>query len=714
MKRLQDLPAAWGFISVIFIFLALSLSMPATTFSSHKQLNVLFITVDTLRSDRLSCYEPSHVSTPFIDSLAARGAVFTRTFSHVPLTLPAHTCIFTGKTPPAHGVRDNGRFRASDNLLTLAEYLKEQGYATGAFIGGYPLHSRFGLNQGFELYDDRLEEVSGIGREFAEVRAGIVADRALTWLKNRRSPWFLWVHFYDPHDPYEPPEPYRTRFKNSPYDGEVAYVDENVGRLLAFLQDTGLTNDTLIILTGDHGESLGDHGELTHGFLTYNSTLWVPLIIAVPGQKHSTVNQIVSHIDIFPTLCELLSIRRPAGLEGHSLVPALTGRKLSSELVYFECLYPYYSKGWAPIQGHITGQWKFIDSPIPELYDLGKDFQEKVNLVPNHDLSSFRKVQEKLNQESGLSGTSGSEQKLEAAAIEKLRSLGYMVGPAAPKKKSFSPRDDVKVILPYYEKAMETLALSSSGQRALAIEKLKEVITARPDLDVSYVNLALIYETAGQIEEAREILLGALKSLPESYDIFTHTIGFFIASGEYKEAVSLAESRYLPQMDADPKIWVDLGLCYRHLSDFTKARAAYERATAIDPTYSVVHNNLGTLYLAMYMDSRDESLLTKSITCFERALELTPDYAAAYYGLGLAYYRAGKFDLSISALKQATRLNPDLADAFFYLGVALYKEKRYAEALSPLKTYRVWAEKNLSVVELRKLDEIIGDCQERK
>ncbi|MGB9894180.1 MAG: tetratricopeptide repeat protein, partial [Candidatus Saccharicenans sp.] len=282
------------------------------------------------------------------------------------------------------------------------------------------------------------------------------------------------------------------------------------------------------------------------------------------------------------------------------------------------------------------------------------------------------------------------------------------------RKKSFSPKDDVKVLLPLYEKAMSALRLNSAGKKELAIEELKEIIKERPDLDVARVNLALVYEASGELELAREILVAGLEALPESYDVFSHAIGYFIARQQYKEAVNIAESRYLPQMDSDPKIWIDLGLCYRHLKDYPKALAAYERAVSIDSKYPLIHNNLGTLYLAWYLDSHDESFLTKAISCFDRAIELDPDYAAAYYGRGLAAYRVGQFEETINFMNKALSLNPDLVDAHFYLGLGLYREKRFREALGPLQTYRKRAGNNLSASELRKLDEIISECQRNK
>jgi len=676
--------------------------------------NLLLITVDTLRADRLSCYDPAHVRTPTMDRLAASGWVFTQAFSHVPLTLPAHTSLLVGRTPPAHGVRDNGRFVVPPELQTLAELLQARGYATGAFVGGYPLHSRFGLAQGFDTYDDRFAAVPGVGREFAESRAGTVIDKALAWAGEQRTPWFLWVHLYDPHDPYEPPEPFLSRFKDSPYDGEVAYVDETLGRLFAVLKEKGRLDDTVIVLTADHGESLGDHGELTHGFLTYNPVLWVPLILSAPGLEPGRSDETVAHIDVFPTVCDLLLVPKPDGLQGRSLLPALRGRDLRPQPVYFECLSPYYGRGWSPSRGFIEARMKFIDSPIPELFDLAVDLGESKNLAPGRDLAAFRKRLEDLDREAAATAAPGAEAKLDTAAVERLRSLGYTAGPSPSKKKSFGPADDVKTLLPFHTEAMRALVLSREGRPDRAVEMLEKVIRARTDLDVARVNLALVYEEEGRPDAARQVLVEGLEALPESYDLFTHAVGFFVAHGEYRAAASLIESRSLPQMESDPKIWVDLGLCYRNLKEYDRARAAYETALAIDPTYPVVHNNLGTLELAVGEAGLDPAATARAAAHFERAIELDPGYASAHYGQGQARYRLGQLEPAIASMTKVLELEPGLVDAYFYLGLALYRQGRFGEALTPLETYRSQARQALAAGDLKTLDGIIAECRARK
>ncbi len=245
--------------------------------------NLLLITIDTLRPDRLSCYSSPYLKTPNIDSLAEKGFLFSRAFAHTPTTLSSHTNILLGVTPLYHGVRANANFVVPKEFLTLAGHLKSYGYSTGAIVGGYPLDSKFGLTQGFDTYDDDFTGSGPKKSALLERKAEAVVDKALSWLKERPSPWFLWIHCYDPHDPYEPPAPFSVQYKKQPYDGEVAYVDFALGKLLSYLQEHKLFGSTLIVLTGDHGESLGQHGELTHGYLAYNTTLWIPLIIVAPG-----------------------------------------------------------------------------------------------------------------------------------------------------------------------------------------------------------------------------------------------------------------------------------------------------------------------------------------------------------------------------------------------------------------------------------------------
>ncbi|MCR4396224.1 MAG: sulfatase-like hydrolase/transferase [Candidatus Saccharicenans sp.] len=502
----------------------------------------MIITIDTLRADRLSAFGSTTVSTPNIDRLAGGGVKFTRCFAHTVTTLPSHTNIFLGLLPPTHGVHDNANFVVPGNIPTLAEIFQQSRYQTAAVIGAYPLDRRFGLDRGFALYDDDYGLQDFSRPIFVERPAGEVVDRALDWLKTVSRPWFLWVHCFDPHYPYQPPEPFRSSYKNSPYDGEVAYVDREPGRLLAYLDEAALADSTMIIITSDHGESLGEQGEKTHGYLAYNSTLHVPLIIQAPGFKGGRSEAaVVSHLDIFPTVCELLGLKKPAGLQGRSLLPALRGKKMDPEKVYFESLYPYYSRGWAPITGYIDFPLKFMDSPRPELYDLEKDFQELKNLAPGRDLRKERAQLAALVKAAGRSEADRARVSPSRESLERLRSLGCLGGGSWPPKQDFQPADDVKNFLPFENRAEEALSLfRAEGRVQEAINLLQANLKEKDDHDLSYSYLASIYLELGQYREALAVLGRGLDRLPGNYTIFLAYVSTLLQLGDYQEVAQLA------------------------------------------------------------------------------------------------------------------------------------------------------------------------------
>ena len=404
----------------------------ASASAAGTDYNVLLVTLDTIRTDRLSCYGSKFVQTPRIDGLAANGALFERAFAHVPLTLPSHTNILLGVTPLAHGVNESNKSVVPGGFITLAEILKKSGYATAAFVSAFPLDSRFGLTRGFDVYDDAYPARPGAGEAFSERPAGKTVAAALRWLSGRKGKWFCWVHLWDPHAPYAPPEPYASRFKADPYSGEVAYVDAELGRLLDEVAKGGGLGNTLVVLTGDHGEALGEHGETGHGYFAYNATIRVPLIIAGAGTKALRVKDTVSHVDIFPTVCEVLGLDRPPSLQGESLAPFLRGKTVKARPVYFESLEANLNRGWAPLRGIIAEGKKYIDSPIPELYDLEKDFAEETNMAPGTDLQAFRKMLEDKMKRDASPLRDEAVRRTDRETRERLRSLGYASSPVAP------------------------------------------------------------------------------------------------------------------------------------------------------------------------------------------------------------------------------------------------------------------------------------------
>ena len=672
--------------------------------------NILLITVDTLRADHLGCYGSSSVRTPAVDALAARGTLFTRAFAHSPLTLPSHANILLGLTPNAHGVHDNSCFIVREDFLTLAEWLKARGYATGAFVGAFPVDSRFGLVQGFDVYDDNYGTQGPTDMVFVERKADVVVAKAAEWLKGRTGPWFLWVHLFDPHQPYEPPEPFLSQYPGRPYEGEIAYADAALGKLLGLLKERGLEDRTAVVFTADHGESLGEHGETTHGYFAYNATLRVPLILALPGARPGRVEANVCHVDIFPTVCGVVGAKEPPGLQGRSLLPLVRGRKLPDRPIFFEALTAYYNRGWAPLRGYILGQDKFMDSPIPEAYDLGKDFAELDNLAPRTDLANYQKTFADLvrTESSPLADKAG--QALDRATAEKLRSLGYLASPQKPKTKAFTARDDLKTLLPYHAKWMRATLAYSAGRSAEGIDLLKEIVAERKDFDLAYTYLANFYQEQKRPADAEAVLREALANNPESFRITTALGIIMIDNGRFGEAIDLL-NRSLASIDFDPETWNYLGVAYWNTGRFDEAIEAYERALSLDGNYAIVFNNRGSLFLSRYFKDKKPEDLARAAADFRRAVELDPKYASAWNGLGVSSSQTGDMDGAISAWERAVELKPDFAFALYNLGLGLLGKGDKAGALKCLTRYKELAYVSLSPGEKARLDELIQKCR---
>jgi arylsulfatase A-like enzyme/Flp pilus assembly protein TadD len=674
-------------------------------------LNVLLITIDTLRADRVSGMSGKHLPTPNMDRLAERGVVFMRAFAHNPTTLPSHANILLGLLPLSHGVRENANFIVRQEFLTLAEHLKNQGYVTAAFIGGFPLASRFGLAQGFDIYDENYETGKFIKFSAGERKAEAVIDPALKWLDEQNSPWFLWIHCYDPHDPYEPPDPFRTRYADNLYDGEVAYVDHELGKILVHLGKKDLFDRTLIVFTGDHGESLGQHNEMTHGYLAYNTTLWVPLIVCTPGIQSRTVSQNVCHIDIFPTVCEILGMKKPPSLQGISLLPALKGKKLLERTIYFESLYPYYSRGWAPIRGFIEGDEKYIQSPLPEVYDLDEDFDERFNLAESKNMERLDRDLDRIMKEHSRPESGNARELMDRETLTRLKSLGYVSSPRMTTKKSFGPEDDVKSLLPYHNKAMQSWELFLEGKVYDALDLVKEVITERKDVDIAYTNLAKMYIEQGKVREALEVLKMGLSYLPDNYGIIIAYVGFLNTAGQDEEIIRVLSDLWLPQMEHDPEIWNYLGLAYINTGDLNKALEALEQALAIDENFALAWRNVGNVYLTRFQNTKDKDTLRKAIQNYQRAVESEPDYGGAYNSLGVAYKEAGKTEEAIQCWQRAFELRPDVGYPLLNLGLAYMEKGDKSIALDYFEKYKRIFYPSLSDQEKRKIDAFIQRCK---
>ena len=672
--------------------------------------NVLLVTVDTLRADRLGCYGAKAVRTPAADALAARGTLFTRAFAHTPSTLPSHASILLGLTPNAHGVHDNSGFIVREDFLTLPEWLKAQGYATAAFVGAFPVDSRFGLVQGFDVYDDNYGSQGPTDMVFVERKADAVVAGALRWLDGRPEPWFLWVHVFDPHQPYEPPEPYRTEYRGRPYDGEIAYADSALDKLFGFLREKGLEDRTAVVLTADHGESLGEHGESTHGYFAYNATLHVPLILAVPGAKPSRPDANVGHVDIFPTVCDLAGEKRPAGLQGRSLLPLVQGKARPPQPIYFEALTAYYNRGWAPLRGYILGPEKYMDSPIPEAYDLEKDFAEIENLAEKRDLAMARKTFADLVRAESSPLADRAGQAMDRATAEKLRSLGYLASPQKPGKKEFTAQDDLKTLLPFHAKWMKATGAYHARRSAEGIGLLKEIIAERKDFDLAYTYLANFYQDQKRPADAEAVLREALAYNPGSFRIMTSLAIIMIDNGLFDEAIDVL-NKSLAGVDFDPETWNYLGVAYWNTGRLDEALEAFERALGLDANYAIVFNNRGSLFLSRYLKGKQAGDLVKAAADFRQAVELDPKYASAWNGLGVSSSQAGDIDGAIAAWRRAVELKPDFGFALYNLGLGLLGRGDKAGALGFLTKYKELVYATLSPRDRAKLDELIAKCR---
>ncbi|MDH4270407.1 MAG: sulfatase-like hydrolase/transferase [Candidatus Aminicenantes bacterium] len=633
--------AALKSILLLIPLFALALGNPvAASAALPKDTNILLITIDTLRYDRVGILSDKYVKTPHLDGLARRSVIFTRAFAHDTLTRPSHANILTGTTALYHGVIDNPGFRLESRYVTLAEYLKDKKYRTGAFIGAFVLDARCGLAEGFDLYNDDNGEQSFGEFGFVERRADRVVQPAMEWMAGQREKWFCWIHLFDPHDPYEPPEPFRQEYKNDLYSGEVAFVDAQLGVLFDALEKSGLLEKTVIIVTSDHGEALGEKDEITHGFFAYNNTLHVPLFLYVPGSEPKTVGENACHVDIFPTVCDLLGLPLPPHLQGESLLPMIEGRERKNKSIYFESLSPNISMDCAPLTGFIQGNQKFIDLPVKEVYDLSLDYEEENNLASTIDLQPLVMNLETLK--AGLKGK-GTKQDLKGKGAEilpLLQSLGYISGTPA-KKKSYGVADDPKTLQPVITQLRQAILESQSGRLDAALKKIQTILRIRPTYVTAYSALAKIYFNYGRADQAVATLKDGLAKNPYNLHLEGNLGIMLVIAKKPEEAIPVLRD-CTEKAKYNPEYVNYLGLAYMNLGEFEPAREQFQKALKIDPTLVAGFNNLGYLHLLLYVQTKDEKQLDSAIKNFDKALAFDPERRSAVKGKETALGYLGK------------------------------------------------------------------------
>ncbi len=668
-------------LGVLACFLIFRPGKNKVKLSDASSYNVLLITLDTTRADHLGCYGYPRAKTPSLDGLAREGIRFARAYCPAPVTLPSHISILSGLYPIAHGVRNNGHHLPS-GIRTLAGILRGRGYATAAFVSSFSVDSRFGIDRGFDVYDDTFQPQASLKSADAERRAEGTFDRFSRWLENNWSNrFFAWVHYYDPHLPYDPPPPYKEEFADRPYDGEIAYMDDYVGAILDRLRTRGILEKTIIVVAGDHGEGLGDKVEIGHGIFLYEGTLRVPLIfhnlkiLPRPRVDESAVRL----VDVAPTILELVGLKdEAAGMQGQSLVPRLKGKAGKDLDSLIETFFPRENFGWSELVGIISGPWKFIQAPRPELYDLKNDPEEKKNL---YELEANKSAALKAKLESGLlrlgsgSKASGEPETARAEDLEKLRSLGYVnFAPAKPGSACPDPKDKTDLIrLIQQAQAYEVERQYPEAERVYG-QILKDI----PDSPAFYVSLAIVQAMQKEFGQAIGVLNQGLARIPDSGMLLAALGHTYLASGRSREALKTMEK----VLASDPRNLDALTVCAGILEQTGRAEEAriyYERALSVEPDSRYLRTN----YAGNLASS---GKLREAIKVYETLINDFPEEQAFYQFAGKAHSYLGEFDRAISLLEQAVAIRPT-AVGYFNLAVAYEKSGDLQQAVEHFKLY---------------------------
>ncbi len=638
--------------------------------------NILLVTLDTTRADRLGCYGYPTAETPVLDELAREGVLFESCITPTAFTLPSHASIMTGKFPASHGVPLNGGVALADAQTTLAERLAAKGYRTGAFIAAFVLDGRWGLKQGFEHYDDNLEMKPGEQLDLARIQrpANKVVDAALQWLNaGDGRPFFAWVHLYDPHTPYEPPEPWRSVLNDSLshlYDGEIAFADSQIGRLVDWLKAQGLDKKTIVIAVGDHGEGLGSHGEAEHGYFVYDYAVHVPFIARLPldGLKGIRVTAQVRTIDIEPTILELIGANDKADFDGESLVPLLShpGRG-GPRYAFSESVSTSIQYGWSALYSLRTQHYKFIDAPKPELYNLREDPDEDTNVV-----ARFPEVAKELHEElqrirNGMDAKKPETQEpnIDEETMRRLASLGYIGGTMTAKKSASKALADPKDMLHLYNAVLAAASLTVDNDYAGAARALEAVLKEDPANPQARFLLAMCYEKTDRVGDAKEILDGVLKDAPENVRALIGMANILSRERAYDETVAICK-RALAKDKHNTQAYVLIADARIAANDHAGALPYLQKAVEIQPKLTRNRTNLAACLIALHR-------LDEAETELKAILAEHPKFPLTHFNLGLLYEEEGKLDEARKAYATEVELQPNAVAARFNLANLLLR-----------------------------------------
>ncbi len=648
--------------------------------SKLKKLNIILITIDTLRASHVSAYGLGKAYTPNMDKLASEGVLFKRCISQTPLTLPSHTTILSGTYPLYHKVRDNGGFIVPKKLKLVSERLKEKGFKTGAFIAAYVLHSKWGLNQGFDIYQDSFDmtkyKVISLGK--IQKRADQVLKEAESWIiKNQNKQFFAWIHLYDPHTPYDPPSPFKEKCMGHPYRGEVEYTDYELGLFFNFLKRRGLYGKTLIILTADHGESLGQHHEKTHGFFIYQPTVWVPLIIRAPFSfSKKKINSLVELVDITPTILDVVGIKKDKLLQGRSLLNLMFAKKDGKKfnIAYTETYYPRFHYGWSELKAIYYNNYKYVLAPKDELYKIDEDGREKRNLslYKKRLKKKLKKILENFIKEKSLNSLSVIHKKnLSKEEIKKLSALGYISTFVNTENKKIlaDPKDKVSI----YNKLLKVKRLMAKKEYEQAIELVKEIIKNDKEIVDAYMVLGNLYYREKEFNKAMDSFYNVLKRKPDYNFAMINIVNCLIASMRFDEAEREIK-KFLKKFPKDYTLYSELAKIYLLGNDYDKALKNFLKSLKFNPTNAEAMNKIGEIYIIKNQFDKADNFLKK-------AVKIAPTMKEVYYNMAQIKEKQKEYEEAINYYKKELENNPENFKATYNMAEDLRESGNTKEAI---------------------------------
>jgi arylsulfatase A-like enzyme/tetratricopeptide (TPR) repeat protein len=642
-------------------------------------VNVVVVTLDTLRADRLGCYGFRGIETPNIDAVAAEGVLFEQATATAPMTLPSHASIFTGLIPPHHGVRDNGGFFLEADRTTLATRLKRAGYTTGAFVGAWVLDSRWGLGQGFDHYSDRfdLSKYKVVNLGTVQKKGDEVMGDALAWLETvKQKRFFAWVHLYDPHTPYEPPEPFASRYRGQPYLGEVAYTDHVVGRLVAWLKAAGQWDNTVLVLMADHGESLGEHGEKTHTFFIYDATVHVPLIIRTPWGDRGRSRAQVATVDLMPTVLDLVGLPPQNGIDGRSLVRSvLHPESDEGGRAYSETYFTRFHYGWQHLRSLRDGAWKYIDAPTPELYAIRDDPGETKNVYKafSRRAEDLRLALEKM----AGSGVQAAPDKdtLDPETLQRLAALGYVGG--GPKVDPTAILPDPKDKIGLFGRIGEARGLAKDEKFDEAIRTMRDVIAEDPGVIDAHISLGEWLRRQKRTADAIAAFKRALEIQADNEQALVALAEIYRGQGKDEAAVEGFRS-VLRIQPRSPQIWYQLATLYLDMGRVRDSEETFREALKHNPKMGAAYNSLAALAFSRGDLPGAEQLV-------RRGLELEKDVRSSRFNLARVVEARGNLAEAERLYREELSVYADHGKARFNLAQLLRQRGERAGYLAELR-----------------------------